>query len=70
MVEDFRVLKKEPLLIDSKALAGILCVKYSTVRQWCSQKKIPGAVRINGCRRFILSEILKWVDDMRNQEVN
>ena len=57
---------KEPLLIDSKELAEILRVRYSTVRQWCSQKKVPGAVRIGGCRRFIYSEILKWVNESRD----
>lgn len=56
---------KEPLLIDSKALAEILQVKYSTVRQWSSQKRIPGAVKINGCRRFVYSEILRWVDELK-----
>jgi len=52
-------------LIDSKALTEILNVKYSTVRSWVSQGKVPGAVKINGCRRFVLSEILKWVNESR-----
>lgn len=56
---------REALLIDSKALAEILRIKYSTVRSWVSQGKVPGAVKINGCRRFVLSEILKWINESR-----
>jgi excisionase family DNA binding protein len=47
-------------LFTAKELAELLRVKEKTVYAWASQGKIP-TVRINGVRRFDVSEIEAWL---------
>ncbi|HXX53456.1 MAG TPA: helix-turn-helix domain-containing protein [Thermodesulfovibrionales bacterium] len=53
-------------LIGIKELSGIINVKPSTLYQWAELGQIP-CLKLNGCLRFDLDEILDWVEDCKRE---
>ena len=53
-------------LISIKELSGIINVKPSTLYQWAELGQIP-CLKLNGCLRFDLDEILEWIKDCKRE---
>ena len=53
-------------LIGVKELSGIINVKPSTLYQWAELGQIP-CLKLNGCLRFDLDEILAWLKDCKRE---
>ena len=52
----------EPLLVDARSLARMLCVGIRTVRAWDASGRIPEPIRLSpGCVRWRYSEVSDWV---------
>jgi predicted DNA-binding transcriptional regulator AlpA len=56
-------------LISIKELSGIINVKPSTLYQWAELGQIP-CVKLNGCLRFDLDEILDWIKSCKREAVS
>ena len=53
----------EPLLVDARSLARMLCVGIRTVRAWDASGRIPEPLRLSpGCVRWKFSELRAWLD--------
>ena len=53
-------------LLTVKGLANMLMVKEKTVYQWAELKQIPH-IKLNGCLRFDLDDIEKWIEDCKRR---
>jgi len=51
-------------LITIKEVAEILNVKPSTLYQWSELKQIP-CFKLNGCLRFDIEDIMKWIKECK-----
>jgi predicted DNA-binding transcriptional regulator AlpA len=52
----------QPIVVDARRLAEMLCVGIRTVRSWDASGRIPAPVRLSpGCVRWKLSEIHDWI---------
>jgi predicted DNA-binding transcriptional regulator AlpA len=49
-------------LIDTPALAAMLCVSETSVRRLVDSGKVPGVVRLGRSVRYRRSIIAKWLD--------
>jgi excisionase family DNA binding protein len=54
-------------LLTAEELAGLLKIKAKTLLHWAGHGRIP-SYKINGVRRFKLSEISRWLDEERLRE--
>lgn len=51
----------EPLAVDAKALARMLCAGVRTIRTWDAAGKLPRPVRIGGRLLWSVEEIRTWL---------
>ena len=49
-------------LIDTPALAAMLCISETSVRRMVDSGKVPGVVRLGRSVRYRRSVICKWLD--------
>lgn len=56
----------EPL-VTAEELAGLLKIKAKTLLNWAGQGRIP-SYKINGVRRFRVSEVNAWLDDEKSSD--
>lgn len=54
-------------LLTAEELAGLLKIKAKTILNWAGHGRIP-SYKINGARRFKLSEVNRWLDEERLRE--
>jgi excisionase family DNA binding protein len=54
-------------LLTAEELAGLLKIKAKTLLNWAGHGRIP-SYKINGVRRFKLSEVNRWLDEERLRE--
>jgi predicted DNA-binding transcriptional regulator AlpA len=52
----------EPLVIDARQLAAVLCVSVRTVRSWDAAGKLPAPIRIGGRVLWRAGEVRDWID--------
>lgn len=53
-------------ILTVRELSEILKVKPKTLYQWAELNQIP-CMKLNGCLRFDLDEILKWLQTCKKQ---
>lgn len=51
----------EPLVVDAKRLAKLLCAGVRTVRTWDAAGKLPAHIRISGRVFWSVTEIRAWL---------
>jgi predicted DNA-binding transcriptional regulator AlpA len=56
-------------LVDVKYLSEFLSIKASTIYQWAELGQIP-CIKLNGCLRFDMDEINKWLDSCKKDHVS
>ncbi len=49
------------LLIDAATLARWLDVSIRTVRRRITENKLPKAIRVGGCMRWLRKEVEEWI---------
>ena len=54
-------------LLTAAELSGLLNIKPKTLLNWAHQGRIP-SYKLNGVRRFKLSEVNEWLEGARAQE--
>jgi len=54
-----------PLLVDIIGLAELLSVRPSVVREWEANNEMPSPITINGQRRWVVSDIKRWLEGRR-----
>jgi excisionase family DNA binding protein len=56
-------------ILTTKELSEILKIKPKTLYQWAELGQIP-CMKINGCLRFDLDDILKWIKNFKKISEN
>ena len=58
------LLAQMPDFLTAKEVAHILRISVKTVYQWTQDNYLPGRKR-RGCRRFLKSDVIAWLEKQR-----